>query len=208
MAIDIASAPQTAPLRAVAEEEKDILYLIGRALIDHKERLYTCHLTGFTAELAWPIMESILGNIRPYLRSVESDGGGFKLLPAEPTAEMVSAALQASIRVQHQFGYDIRPDSPGNAPSEMVRAVWAAMMQALPEPIGVHEKTLCPAAQLPAPVMTPIAGPVGYGDADVRQPLRLLSRAGQMLKSRTHSLVNAAARGWHSSKHKDVLARH
>lgn len=204
MAVDVASASQTTPLRAVAAEEKDILYLIGRAMIDHKERLYLCHRTGFTAELAWPIMESILDNIRPYLTPVQSNSVGFRLLPTEPSPEMVCAALQASIRVQREYGYEIHPDSPGDAPSEMVRAVWAAMLQALPQP----EKATGPATPLPPALVTSFTAQAGYGDASVRQPMALLSRAGQMMRSGTQSLVNAAARGWHTSRQKNILARH
>lgn len=200
MTVDVPSASQTSPVRATAEEERDLLYLIGRALIEHKDRFYVCHRTGLTAELAWPIMESILTNIRPYLASAGARAEGMKLLPLEPTAEMIRAALQASVLVQQLYGENIHPDSPGDAASEMVRTVWGAMLAALPQVTAGSESPACQLEPSRLPRLASYPRPIGYEEANVSQPLALLSRAGQMLKSRTHSLLSAAGRGWHSSK--------
>lgn len=205
MAVDVESAKQTTARHDAAEEDKDILYLIGRALVEHKDRFYSCHHTGFTAELAWPVMESILSNIRPYLKSAEPNGIGLKLLPLEPTPEMIGAALQASLRVEQLHGQSIHPDSPGELASEMVRSVWIAMLQALPSTVAAGESAPTPAYQAEPRCLDAFPCPVGYGNTNVRQPQALLSKAGQFLKSGTHSVLSAAGRGWHTSK--EMLAR-
>ncbi len=115
------------------EKERHLLHLIGEALIDHKERLYSCHRTGFTAEVAWPIMESILGKIRPYVTQGAAAEPGLRALPSEPTAEMIDAALNASLKLREERAVEeVQPDSSGSLPSDMVRVVWRAMIERLP----------------------------------------------------------------------------
>jgi hypothetical protein len=148
--------------------DRDILYLIGRGLIDHKERLYTCDQTGLTAEVAWPIMESILGYIRPFLKHTDPAETGLKILPLEPTTEMIRAALQASILLRQQYeDRDVQPDSPGWLPYEMVRTVWDAMLKTLPSPNAACENNCSTSLQDGPEAATARArahSPVGYDD--------------------------------------------
>lgn len=138
MTVDVDPETPSCSSRTAAEQERDLLYRIGRALIEHKERLYRCHHTGLTAEVAWPVMESILNNIRPYLKSPGPSGSRVEL-PFDPTPQMIQAALLASIEVRQRYETDeLQPDSPGPRPAEMIRAVWQAMVQALPASVTNH----------------------------------------------------------------------
>ncbi len=161
------------------EREKAILHLIGRGLIDHKETFYKCHQTGLTAEVAWPVMHSIYGYVSPHLTPVN--------VPTEPTPVMIEAALKASIRLRDQWGVEVEPDSPGQLPAEMVRTVWCAMLQSLPERRIEREQIASISAPqanqvpvLPTLDKAPRYGPVGYdSDSNKESPWeQFLQRAG------------------------------